>query len=280
MKNHPILQSLPLADWQPTRDSLHECAVVLGTIRGVLAPPEPHWAHVSLRVVGDGLTTTPLPIAHGHCEIRLNLQGNRLEFVHLQGRQTDVRLAGQPQAIIAAWLLEQLRPLHPKIDSAQLPTWNKTPRSFDPAASTRFGRILVEITSVFEQIRLHLPGRSSNVQFWPHHFDLAFLWFSGRKVPDKNPTDLDSSDEQVNLGFVTGDASVNDAYFYATAYPEPAGLAQKTWPKPGHWFTDGWHGVAANYADFLKSSDPSHALATWTEQVHAQFRTALPRPKV
>jgi hypothetical protein len=269
------LVPLLLNDWRATRDSLHDYALVLGTIRGLFAPPEPHWAHVSLRVTHDGLTTTPIPISAGHCEIRLNFRSRQLEFSHLQGMTTTLALTGQSQTLIANWLLDQLRPLQPVIDEQKLPDWQATVRPWDPAASARFGQILTEISSAFELTRLHLPGRTSELQFWPHHFDLAFLWFSGRKIPGQEPTDLDNSDEQINLGFMTGDDSINEAYFYATVYPEPAGLADQAWPQPGRWFQTGWRGVVADYAAFAKQKEGAAALRSWFTQTHQLLRAAI-----
>src|SRR5690606_33503509 len=52
---------LPLADWQPTRDTVQGYSKLLGKIRRALTPFETHWYHVSLRVGETGLTTTAIP---------------------------------------------------------------------------------------------------------------------------------------------------------------------------------------------------------------------------
>ncbi|MFO7540989.1 MAG: DUF5996 family protein, partial [Chloroflexota bacterium] len=52
--------SLQLDEWQETRDALQSYARVVGKIRQALTPPQKHWWHVSLRVDGVGLTTTPM----------------------------------------------------------------------------------------------------------------------------------------------------------------------------------------------------------------------------
>lgn len=276
----PNLLPLKLNNWRATRDALHEAALVLGTIRGFLAPLEPHWGHVSLRVVNDGLTTTPLPIAAGQAEIRLNFQSNHIEFVHLQGTAMTISLAGQSQQVLAEWLSNQLKPLHPALTTQKYPTWKNTVSAFDPAASAHFGQVLTEIATALEVTRLHVPGRTSELQLWPHHFDLAFLWFSGRKVPDKDPTDLDTSDEQVNIGFVTGDDSLAEAYFYITVYPEPPGLDHLAWPAPGRWYDKNWHGVVANYADFAGRSDGVSAVKKWLTATHQLMREQVLSAKI
>ena len=50
---------------------------------------------------------------------------------------------------------------------------------------------------------------------------IAMLLCSGRKIPDTDHSDPDVSDEQLNFGFVPGDDGIREAYFYATAYPDP-----------------------------------------------------------
>ena len=54
----PMWPSLPLAEWQDTRDTLHLWSQLVGKIRVGLAPPVNHWWHTTLYVSVRGLTTS------------------------------------------------------------------------------------------------------------------------------------------------------------------------------------------------------------------------------
>ena len=62
MKSPLIFPAMPLAEWQPTRDTLQLYSKVLGKIRRALTPPQRHWWHISLRAAPNGLTTTAIPM--------------------------------------------------------------------------------------------------------------------------------------------------------------------------------------------------------------------------
>ena len=53
--------ALPLAEWQPTRDTLHLWTQIVGKVRLALAPAENHWWKSPLYVNAVGLTTSLMP---------------------------------------------------------------------------------------------------------------------------------------------------------------------------------------------------------------------------
>jgi hypothetical protein len=52
---------LPYHDWQPTKETLHRYAQILGKVRMSLVPFRNHWWHVTLYVSTRGVTTGPMP---------------------------------------------------------------------------------------------------------------------------------------------------------------------------------------------------------------------------
>jgi hypothetical protein len=40
--------SLPYADWEPTKQTLHRYTQIIGKVRMALTPPLNHWWHVTL----------------------------------------------------------------------------------------------------------------------------------------------------------------------------------------------------------------------------------------
>jgi hypothetical protein len=105
------------------------------------------------------------------------------------------------------------------------------------------------------------------VQLWPHHLDLALLWFSGRLAPGQDPANEEYADEQMNFGFSRGDDGIPESYFYATAYPTPASLTDITLPGDAYWHTEGFTGAILPYQALVEADAPAEALLTYLRTV-------------
>jgi hypothetical protein len=55
--SRPELPALPLAEWTPTKDTLHLWVQIVGKIRMASSAPRNHWWHAALYVDVRGLTT-------------------------------------------------------------------------------------------------------------------------------------------------------------------------------------------------------------------------------
>jgi hypothetical protein len=95
---------------------------------------------------------------------------------------------------------------------------------------------------------------------WPHGFDLALLLFTGRQIPGTDPADEEASDEQMNFGFAPGDGAIPEPYFYATAFPTPAGFVGASLPAGASWHTHGWNGAVLRYSALRAMDDPPERL--------------------
>jgi hypothetical protein len=126
-----------------------------------------------------------------------------------------------------------------------------------------FWRTLAQIDAVLKEFRAGLRRESSPVQLWPHHFDLALNWFSGRLVPDQDPDDAEYADEQMNFGFSTGDEGIPEPYFYVTAYPVPAGWMEATLPDEAYWQAAGWTGAVLPYGAVSAAADGRRLLLSF-----------------
>jgi hypothetical protein len=100
-------------------------------------------------------------------------------------------------------------------------------------------------------------------------------WFSGRLVPGMDPADEESADEQMNFGFVTGDGSIPDAYFYVTAYPAPEGWTRLPLPEGAYWHTEGWTGALLPYAALAASDRPKALLLDYLRVVQAHGKRLM-----
>ena len=73
------LPPLPYPEWQPTKETLHLWAQIVGKVKLVSAPPKNHWWHVPLYLDVHGLSTRLLHASDGTpFEIRFDFATHRL----------------------------------------------------------------------------------------------------------------------------------------------------------------------------------------------------------
>src|SRR5689334_23829923 len=73
------LPPLPYPEWEPTKQTLHLWAQIVGKVKLASAPPKNHWWHVPLYLDVHGLTTRLLHSADGTpFEIRFDFAAHRL----------------------------------------------------------------------------------------------------------------------------------------------------------------------------------------------------------
>ena len=271
-KEGSALPELKTGTWRSTRAALHAYAQVAGAIRGAFSPREKHWFHVSLRTEARGLTTTPIPAHPGTFEICLDLATVRWCVTFSDGRHWQVPLRGQSAAEVfaatAPVLADAVRIGKVKRGQFDRTTWH----DFDLEAAQRYWRALSWVDIQLKTFKASQHAETSPVQVWPHHFDIAMLLCSGRKIPGTDHGDPDVSDEQLNFGFVPGDDAIREAYFYATAYPDPMKRMKMRLPPGAYWHTRGWDGAVMPYAQLLRARRPEerlqqffHAFAEWSE---------------
>lgn len=258
---------LILSDWRSTRDALHDYARVLGAVRREMTPPRKHWWHITLQANARGLTTTPIPAGDRTVEIVLNPLRQRLEIDTSRGWHSTIDLAELSQRDTAGRLRDELRNAGVDAPDLSATTWQDAAHEYAREASRSYWDALTQIDSVFRRFKGSLREESGPVQIFPHHFDLSLNWFSGRLVPGKDPDDEESADEQINFGFVTGDASISEAYIYATAYPQPDGIIEVSLPDGAYWHTEGFTGAILPYRELVGDDDASGRLLEFLQTV-------------
>ncbi|MEM7348946.1 MAG: DUF5996 family protein [Chloroflexota bacterium] len=239
--------SLPLSDWEATRDTIQVYAKVIGKIRRAQAPRQKHWWHVALTVGTTGLTTLPTAADGQTFEAVLDLVNHKIVITTSRGDQWHKPLHGQSAATFRDEALAALAAMdiHPDIDQSLFD--DTTARTYDRDAAERYWQTMSQIDAIFRQFQGELRGETGPVLLWPHHIDLAMLWFSGRLIPGQDPDNEEYSDEQMNFGFSPGDESIPDPYFYITAYPTPDGLTDTPLPADAQWGSDGFSGAVMMY---------------------------------
>lgn len=262
-----IFPPLSLSDLKPTLTTLQSYAKVIGKVRRAMTPRHKHWFHVSLRVSSSGLTTTAIPAGARTYELLLDLTAHRLVITTSRGEQWQTPLRGQSAAQFCNDTLAALAHLdiHPEIDKSLFA--DATPGVYDRAVVERYWQALSQIDAIFKQFKGELRQETSPVQLWPHHIDLAMLWFSGRLVPGQDPANEEYADEQMNFGFSPGDEGIPNPYFYITAYPLPDGLTGTVLPANAKWHTQGFTGAVMMYDALVGADDPAEKLLNFLRAV-------------
>jgi hypothetical protein len=270
------LPSLRLdASWQPTRDALHAYARVLGGIRQALTPKQRHWAHACLFVSAEGLTTSPIPLgARDAFELIMALRDPYVGVIRSSGERQRIPLSGQSATELYDAIQRLIAPLAGRLELAPELLGTQV-HALDPEAVARFGEALTQTDLVFKRFAGELRRGATSVQFWPHNFDLAVMWLSGRAVPGVDEDDEDNGDERMNFGLSTGDASIPEPYYYATAYPLPAELPMTDLPPGARWHTTGWQGAVLPYEALMDTEDPSGRLLEFLKYTQAAGRRLM-----
>jgi hypothetical protein len=192
-------------------------------------------------------------------ELQLDFTAHRLVLTTNHGEVWTKPLRGQPSMALCEQTLAALAlvGVRAELDRG---LFNDEAGAYDVLAVERFWQALSRIDGVMKRFKGEIREETSPVELWPHNFDLAMLWFSGRLVPGQDPANENDADEQMNFGFVTGDSSIPQPYFYATAYPLPVDLAKTVWPPDVEWHTQGWQGAVLPYAALVHADDPDGKL--------------------
>jgi hypothetical protein len=258
MHPHTVIEwpSLPLAEWEPTRATLHMWTQIVGKIRLALAPMINHWWQVPLYVTSRGLTTSPMP--YGHCvfQIDFDFVDHELRISVEDGATRAIALEPRSVADFYAELMARLRELHLDVRIWTHPVEVETSipfeqdhehASYNAEQAHRFWLALVQVDRVLKRFRSGFLGKCSPVHFFWGGFDMALTRFSGRTAPP-HPGGIPNvgdwvmreaySHEVISAGWWPGGGPVKDAAFYAYAYPEPPGCANaRILPADGYYDT-------------------------------------------
>ena len=273
--------ALPLADWEPTRATLHMYTQIVGKIRMTLTPLVNHWWNVPLYVTPRGLTTSMIPYGSRAFELVFDFRAHELILQTSDGVLRTLPLRPQSVADFYAGCMKMLSSQGIEVKIWKMPVEIPDPipfdqdhqhASYDLVAAQTFWRILMTLDAVFQRFRARYIGKVSPVHFFWGSFDLAVTRFSGRRAPERPGADPITreaySHEVSSVGFWPGSGSVSEPAFYAYAAPSPEGFgAARVRPDAAHW--------DAQLGEFLlpydavrKSPSPSEALLDFCQSTY------------
>jgi hypothetical protein len=272
------LPELHLADWRPTKDTLHLYCQIVGKVRLASTPPRNHWWNVPLYVDVRGLTTRRLHQGDTTFQIDFDFVDHSLIVRTHDGRSRSLGLAdGVTVADFDTWLRRELNELGIDVEIKEQPFGvpmttpfpeDREHSSWDRDAIERFGRILDWSDGVFEEFSGWFSGKTSPVHLFWHSLDLAVTRFSGRPAPaiDADPVTQEAySGEVISFGFWAGDDNLEDAAYYSYTAPEPDGLRDQPLPV-GDWVSSGNGLLAILPYDLVRTArDPRGTLLAFLQ---------------
>src|SRR5215213_8426439 len=276
-----MLRELRLADWRPTKDTLHLYCQVLGKIRLATTPPRNHWWNAALYVDVRGLTTRRLHNRGTTFDISLDFVDHALVVRASDGRTDGFGLhEGLDVAEFDRRVHGVLGGLGVDVDIREVPFGvpMTTPfpsdhehRSWDREYVERFWETLNWTDRVLEEFSGWFKGKTSPVHLFWHGLDLAVTRFSGRDAPpvDADPVTREAySSEVISFGFWAGDDNLGDAAFYSYAMPESGGLRDQ--PLAGGDWVDTGTGLLAilPYESVRTASNPRAALLAFCQSAY------------
>ncbi|MEM8852212.1 MAG: DUF5996 family protein [Pseudomonadota bacterium] len=284
--------SIPFGEWQDTSRALHLYCQVVGKYRLAHTPWLNHSWHATLYVTPRGLTTglvhdpkTPLSLSFDFVE-------DRLVGEALGGARDGFDL--QPMSV--AQFLAETKDLigrlggTPTIHHSPNEIPNPVPFAADTAtrpwqgdAVRRFHAALVNVERVFGHFRTGFLGKVSPVHLFWGSFDLAVTRFSGRTAP-LHPGGIPAlpdpitheaySHEVASAGFWPGGGGVEEAMFYAYAYPVPDDLATSPIRPAEAHFSPELGEFLLSYEAVRSAPDPDKALEDFLQSTYEAIAAA------
>lgn len=279
--------SLVLDDWKDTYATVHLWTQMLGKTRVGLSPAQNHSWHTALYLTARGLTTGPMPSGAKMVESELDFVADRLRVTRSDGLTVEAPLRDCSVAEMYADYLGLLRETEVEARIWGMPVeipdaipfrTDEVHCSYDGDAMRRGWRALLATERVLQRFRTGFVGKCSPVHFWWGAFDIAHTRFSGRTAPEHpggmpNLADRIARDayshECMSVGWWPGNPGgpVDEAAFYAYAYPEPPGFADA----PVRPEAASYHTVLREwvlpYEAVRAASDPDQVLETFCRDV-------------
>lgn len=287
MSQNIRLPELPLEEWESTKDTLHLFLQIVGKIRLASMPRKNHWWYITEYIDTQGITTRAIPYEDGYntFEIHFNFVKHQLEIITSKGEFKSFPL--EDGLTVASFyqqtfqLLDELgiqiqivaRPFDMPVSTpfAEITHYH----SYQKEYVTRFWTILRWVEAVFKEFDGRSYSKTSPVQLYWHHMDLAVTRFSGNTAPPLDPatrvSDKDAySHEVISFGFWAGDQQVREAAFYSYTYPSPPGLDQEPLsPKEASWVMSNESPTAfLRYEDVRNAKNSSDYLLDFLESAY------------
>ena len=272
--------ALRVADWEPTRHTLHMWTQIVGKIRLAHAPLLNHWWQVPLYVSPRGLTTSAIPVDTRLFDLEFDFVDHALKVRVSDGGSGEISLRDRSVAqfhddvlgLLARLGIEVQISAGPNEVDPAIPFAENFHAAYDADAVHTFWQQLIQADRVIGQFRARFIGKVSPVHFFWGSFDLACSRFSGRPAP-AHPGGAPNcgdwvmvegySHELSSCGFWPGGG--DEGAFYAYAYPEPDGYAEFPGCPEGAFYDNKLRQYLLPYEAARTANDPHQLVLDFLE---------------
>jgi hypothetical protein len=294
--------SVPIAEWQDTRDTLQLWTQIVGKVRMVNTPLVNHWWNIPFYVTERGLTTSLIPYGDRGFEVSFDFLAHRLDIATTDGQERGLALEPRTVADFYVEFMATLDELglttHIWTMPVEIPDAipfdeDHEHLSYDAAKAHDFWLALVQMNRVFTQFRSRFIGKCSPVHVFWGALDLAVTRFSGRPAPlhpggapNCGPFVMHEaySHEVSSAGYWPG--GDGEGLFYSYAYPEPDGFKDRSVSPHVARYDDELQEFVLPYEAVRTASDPDALLLDFLQSTYEAAaetagwdRLALERPR-
>ncbi|MFQ5493660.1 MAG: DUF5996 family protein [Candidatus Dojkabacteria bacterium] len=230
-----------------TKTQLHHLLKILGGFSKAHSGELPGWAHLSVRVTENSFITAPLDRAED-IVLAMDFSDMNMKVYNSSGNEVWKHDFGKaPLDQVYQFFDDTITNLghtH-KVDKPE-----SSNQKLDEAVAKDLHKAYWGIHKAFADVRKRLHTEPDNIMLWPHHFDLAFNWYSGKGEGEEA--------EMIYHGFSSGDETDPIPYFALYRYPWDENFKPSV-EKPAQFHQKNWKGIFLDYNDFLEAAkDDQH----------------------
>ncbi len=239
--------SLEEQQYVKTRRRMHSLAGLIGRFREVLAQPIAKSDNLWLSVVNKGFCTPPMN-ALNELEIGFNAEILCAEIADNKDKYVSIAVTGKSLNEICSEMLEALKSdfgVNVNLASDEFDKERKI--EIDESAAREFLLQFINFSDLLNSFHKKIAfndGVKTQICLWPHHFDNAFKWFSGRKI--------DEIDEFMGIGVSNGDEMYELPYIYMTISPALRKMNTLEIPEGAHLHDTEWSGLILTYEAIIE----------------------------
>ena len=239
--NNPI-PKLEERQYIKTRRRVHSVAELIGSFREAMVQPIAKNDNLWLSVVSKGFSTPPINNLN-ELEIGFNAEILCVEIANNKEKYVSIAVSGKSLNELCNEMLGALKndfDVDVNLKADEFDSERKIEIE-EPAAQDFLAQFvnLSELLLAFHKKIAFNDGVKTQICLWPHHFDNAFKWFSGKKIDDM--------DEQMGIGVSNGDEMYELPYIYMTIYPELRKMNTLELPEGANLHDSGWQGLILTY---------------------------------
>lgn len=233
-----------LENWEATRSALHQVALVVSAIRVACSDALPNDLQFSVDVADGGLSTTELNVGG---ELRFDFATFTLIYEHDGKAAFTIDAIDYNQQSLMEAVLDEFMSLDIQIDPSKKHITHDSPFEIDIVLAQDYATVVDAVYTMLARFKAKLSGAMSPLVIWPHHFDMAFMWFATSNMDEH-------TDPHLAIGFAPFSDGIDRPYFYGYAWSKETGYVQVDVESPAKAITEGYTGLYAEY-DILNKMD-------------------------